>query len=62
METVIPEVIEVSNMINYTALLDRLVANSELTVQLLQLIGTGAVFVMVVLLCYFAYKFFRIFF
>ena len=62
METVIPEVIEVSNMINYTALLDRLVANSELTVQLLQLIGSGAVFVMVVLLCYFAYKFFRIFF
>ena len=62
METVIPEVIEVSNMINYTALLDRLVANSELTVQLLQLIGTGAVFLMVVALCYFAYKFFRIFF
>ena len=58
----VTQVIEVSNMINYTAMLDRLIENSELCVQLLRIIGGGAVFVMVVLLCYFAYKFFRIFF
>ena len=58
----VTQVIEVSNMINYTAMLDRLIANSELCVQLLQFIGAGAVFLMVVLVCYFAYKFFRIFF
>ena len=58
----VTQVIEVSNMINYTAMLDRLIENSELCVQLLQFIGAGAVFLMVVLLCYFAYKFFRIFF
>ena len=58
----VTQVIEVSNMINYTAMLDRLIENSELCVQFLRIIGGAAVFVMVVLLCYFAYKFFRIFF
>ena len=63
METIIPtEVIEVMDVIDYTPLLDQLIANSELCVDLLQIIGAGAVCVMVVGLCYFVYKFFRIFF
>ena len=63
MENVIPtEVIEVMDVIDYTPLLDQLIANSELCVELLQIIGAGAVCVMVALLCCFVYKFFRIFF
>ena len=63
METTIPtEVIEVMENIDYTPLLELLIDNSELCVQLLRIIGGGAVCVMVMALCYFVYKFFRIFF
>ena len=63
METTIPtEVIEVIEIIDYTPLLDQLIAYSDLCVQLLRIIGAGALCFMVVALCYFVYKFFRIFF
>ena len=58
----VPQVIEVTQNIDYTPLLDQIAANTALNAQFLQIICAGAVFALVVLLCYFAYKFFRIFF
>ena len=56
------EVIEAIEIIDYTPLLSTISANSTLIVDFLRIICGGVVFFMVVLLCYFAYKFFRIFF
>ena len=62
METAATEVIEVIEIIDYTSLLTDIAANAALHTEFLRIISGGMVFLMVVLLCYFAYKFFRIFF
>ena len=63
MDTTIPtEVIEVIEIIDYSSVLEQIAADTALNAQFLQIICAGAVFAMVAALCYFAYKFFRIFF
>ena len=59
METVPTEVIEV---IDYTETLNNILAFSNLTADASVLIAGLLLFIVVVILCYFAYKFFRIFF
>lgn len=58
----VTQVIEVVEQIDYTELLGDLIGNQELILQAVQWISGFALFFVVVCLCYFCYKFFRIFF
>lgn len=58
----IPQVIEVVETIDYTAILTPLLGSVQNMEQLLTLLLGFALFAVVVALCYFCYKFFRIFF
>lgn len=58
----VTQVIEVVEQIDYTELLGNLIGNQELILQAVQWISGFALFFVVVCLCYFCYKFFRIFF
>lgn len=56
------EVIEVVETIDYTGYLVTIAENTALSAGFLQIINGILVFFLIVVLCYFAYKFFRIFF
>lgn len=58
----IPEVIEVTETIDYTAILVQIMENTGNMEYFLYLLTGIALFFTVVCLCYFCYKFFRIFF
>lgn len=58
----IPEVIEVAETIDYTPLLTQIAEATENMEYFLFLLAGFGVFAVVVALCYFCYKFFRIFF
>lgn len=62
METVPTEVVEVIEAIDYTETLNNILAFSNLTADASVLIAGLLLFIVVVIICYFAYKFFRIFF
>ena len=67
METTVPtetvaQVIEVVEQIDYTTLLNKLIEENELILDAVHLLSGFALFAVVVCLCYFCYKFFRIFF
>lgn len=61
-ETIAAAVTEVVEIIDYTPLLTDISGNAALTADYLRIVGGCVVFFVVVLLCYFVYKFFRIFF
>lgn len=58
----IPEVIEVVETIDYTAILEQILGSTQNVEQFLYYLTGFALFAVVVCLCYFCYKFFRIFF
>lgn len=60
--TEIVEVIEVVEQIDYTEYLSEIVTNTALLAEFGELITGFMVFFVVVCLCYFAYKFLRVFF
>lgn len=62
METVPTEVVEVIEAMDYTETLNNILAFCNLTADASVLIAGLLLFIVVVILCYFAYKFFRIFF
>lgn len=66
METVpaetVTQVIEVVEQIDYTGYVTGIMEYSAMSAGFLQIICGIMVFFLVVVLCYFAYKFFRIFF
>ena len=55
-------VIEMAEQIDYSELLANILASSQNTEYALQLISGFLLFFVIVVLCYFCYKFFRIFF
>lgn len=60
--TEVIEVIEVVEQIDYTEYLSEIVTNTALLADFGELITGFMVFFVVVCLCYFAYKFLRVFF
>lgn len=58
-ETTVTEVVEI---IDYTPILLEISTEAALSADFLQIVTGCLVFFVVVLLCYFVYKFFRIFF
>lgn len=58
----IPQVIEVVETIDYTATLEQILGSVQNVEYFLYLMTGFALFFVVVCLCYFCYKFFRIFF
>lgn len=62
METIPTEVIEVIEVIDYTETLNSILAFANLTADASVQIAGFLLFFVVVTICYFAYKFFRIFF
>lgn len=58
-ETTVTEVVEI---IDYTPILLEISTEAALSADFLQIVTGCLVFLVVVLLCYFVYKFFRIFF
>ncbi|MBQ7129893.1 MAG: hypothetical protein IJO21_02475 [Oscillospiraceae bacterium] len=58
----IPQVIEIVETADYTAILNQIFGSVQNVEYALQLICGFALFAVVVCLCYFCYKFFRIFF
>ena len=62
METVPTEVIEVVEIIDYSPILAEISWDAAASAEFLQIITGCLVFFVVVILCYFVYKFFRIFF
>ena len=67
METTVPtetvtKVIEVVEQMDYTEYLVKLVNSNELILDAVHVLSGYALFAIVVCLCYFCYKFFRIFF
>ena len=59
--TVFNEVIEVATQTDYTELLNHILASTQNAEYALQMLSGFGLFVVIVLLCYFCYKFFRIF-
>lgn len=60
--TEVIEVIEVVEQIDYTEYLSKIVTNTALLADFGELVTGFLVFFVVVCLCYFAYKFLRVFF
>lgn len=58
----IPETIAVSNIIDYTPVLNEVLTKLQSIESAALLLSSFALFAVVVCLCYFVYKFFRIFF
>lgn len=61
-EETIPQVIEVAETVDYTALLTELLGSAQNMEYCLTLITGFSLFAVIVCLCYFCYKFFKIFF
>ena len=59
--TVFNEVIEVATQIDYTELLNQILTSTQNAEYALQMLAGFGLFLVIVLLCYFCYKFFRIF-
>ena len=59
--SVFNEVIEVATQTDYTELLNQILASTQNAEYALQMLSGFGLFVVIVLLCYFCYKFFRIF-
>lgn len=60
--TTVTQVIEVVEVIDYRPLLTDIGLNAAYSADFLRVIAGCVVFFVIVLLCYFVYKFFRIFF
>lgn len=58
----VTQVIEVVETVDYTAILEQISGSAQNTEYFLQLICSFSLFAVVVCLCYFCYKFFKIFF
>lgn len=56
------ETTPVTEVVDYTQQLDQLIANTDQIAEASVLVAGFVLFFVVVLLCYFVYKFFRIFF
>ena len=56
------QVIEIAETIDYTPFLEQILGTTQNIEYALQLLAGFGLFFVIVLLCYFCYKFFRIFF